>query len=76
MSGLSTLLPYIQIILSVLLVASILLQQRGGSLGGAFGSDNFSATFHKRRGAELFLFQAAIVLSVLFVASAFLALVI
>jgi len=76
MSGLSTLLPYIQIILSVLLVTSILLQQRGGSLGGAFGSDNFSATFHKRRGAELFLFQAAIVLSVLFVASAFLALVI
>ena len=32
-------LPYIQIILSVLLVAAILLQQRGSSLGGAFGGD-------------------------------------
>jgi len=47
-------LPYIQIILSILLVASILLQQRGSSLGGAFGGDNFSSAFHKRRGAELF----------------------
>lgn len=75
-SGVDTVLPYIQIILSILLVSAILLQQRGSSLGGAFGSDNFSATFHKRRGAELFLFQATIVLSVLFVLSAFVALVV
>lgn len=65
-------LPYVQIILSILLVATVLLQQRGSSLGGAFGSDNFSATFHKRRGAELFLFRAAIVFSILFVLSALL----
>lgn len=75
-SGIGPLLPYIQIILSVLLVTAILLQQRGSSLGGAFGSDNFSATFHKRRGAELFLFRASIVIGILFVASAFLALII
>ena len=75
-SGIVKFLPYIQIILSVLLVAAILLQQRGSSLGGAFGGDNFSATFHKRRGAELFLFRATIVLGILFVVSAFLALVI
>ncbi len=60
-------LPYIQIILSVLLVSAVLLQQRGSSLGGAFGSDNFSATFHKRRGSELFLFRFTIVVGVLFV---------
>ena len=65
-------LPYVQIILSILLVAAILLQQRGSSLGGAFGGDNFSATFHKRRGGELFLFKATIVLAVLFVLSALL----
>lgn len=65
-------LPYIQIILSILLIASILLQQRGSSLGGAFGGDNFSAAFHKRRGGELFLFRASIVLAVLFVLSALL----
>ena len=66
-------LPYIQIILSVLLVASILLQQRGSSLGGAFGGDNFSSAFHKRRGAELFLFKFSIGIAILFVATTLLA---
>jgi protein translocase SecG subunit len=65
-------LPYIQITLSILLVAVILLQQRGSSLGGAFGGDNFSSAFHKRRGAELFLFKLSVVLAILFVFSTFL----
>lgn len=65
-----TAIPYVQITLAVLLVGSILLQQRGSSLGGAFGGDNFSATFNKRRGAELFIFKATVVLAILFVASA------
>ena len=65
-------LPYVQIILSILLVAAILLQQRGSSLGGAFGGDNFSAAFHKRRGSELFLFRLSILLAILFVLSALL----
>ncbi len=65
-------LPFVQIILSVLLVAAILLQQRGSSLGGAFGGDNFSSAFHKRRGAELFLFKFSIGIAILFVLSAFL----
>lgn len=64
-----SLLPYVQIALAVLLVATILLQQRGSSLGGAFGGDNFSASFHKRRGGELFLFKVSIVLATLFVGS-------
>lgn len=62
-------LPYVQIILSILLVAGILLQQRGSSLGGAFGGDNFSSAFHKRRGAELFLFKFTIGIAILFVIS-------
>jgi len=66
-------LPYIQIFLSILLIASILLQQRGSSLGGAFGGDNFSSAFHKRRGAELFLFKFSIGIGILFVLSAFVA---
>jgi len=65
-------LPYIQIILSILLTASVLLQQRGSSLGGAFGGDNFSSAFHKRRGAEEFLFRFSIVIAVLFVFATFL----
>ena len=60
-------LPYILIILSILLVAAILLQQRGSSIGGAFGGDNFSSAFHKRRGAELFLFKFSTGIAVLFV---------
>ncbi len=64
-------LPYVQIVLSVLLVGAILLQQRGSSLGGAFGGDNFSSAFHKRRGAELFLFQFSIVTAVLFALASF-----
>jgi len=64
-------LPYIQVTLSILLVAAILLQQRGSSLGGAFGGDNFSSAFHKRRGAELFLFQFSIGIAVLFVLATF-----
>lgn len=64
-------LPYIQIILSVLLVACILLQRTGASMGGAFGGDNFSATYHTRRGSEKVLFNASIVFGVLLGASSF-----
>lgn len=69
-------MPYAQIILSVLLVLSILLQQRGSSLGGAFGSDNFSGTYNKRRGIEKFLFYATFVLGTLLALSAFIALLV
>jgi protein translocase SecG subunit len=50
----------------------ILLQQRGSSLGGAFGGDNFSASFNKRRGAEEFLFRLSIGIAILFVFATFL----
>ena len=72
---LSGLLPYIQIVLSVVLILCILLQQTGASLGGAFGGDNFSAAYHTRRGMEKYLFWASIIVGVLFAVSAFLALV-
>ena len=63
-------LPYVQIVLSILLVLAILLQRTGASLGGAFGADNFSSGFHTRRGLEKTLFYATIVLAVLFALSA------
>jgi protein translocase SecG subunit len=65
-------LPYVQIVLSILLVVAVLLQQRGSSLGGAFGGDNFSSAFHKRRGPELFLFKFSIGIAILFVLTALL----
>lgn len=66
-----TLLPYIQIILSVILVSAILLQRTGAQVGGAFGgSDNFSSAYHTRRGFEKGLFIASIVIAILFAVSA------
>ena len=70
MATLMAFLPIAEIVLALLLIAGIVLQQRGAGIGGAFGSDNFSSTFYKRRGAENFLFKATIVIAVLFVASA------
>ncbi len=70
MEALVSALPYAIIILGVLLVIGIVLQQRGASLGGAFGGDNFASTFYKRRGAEKFLFNAAIVIAILLVLAA------
>lgn len=71
-----SLLPYIQIILSVVLVAAILLQRTGAQIGGAFGgSDNFSSAYHTRRGFEKVLFNATIVIAILFALSALLNLI-
>jgi preprotein translocase subunit SecG len=67
MEGLVSALPYAEIVLSVLLVVGIVLQQRGATLGGAFGGDNFASTFYKRRGAEKFLFNGTIAVAVLLV---------
>lgn len=72
METLQALLPYAQIVLSLLLIIGIVLQSRGASLGGAFGGDNFASTFYKRRGAEKFLFNATVVVFILFVIAAIL----
>ncbi len=63
-------LPYVQIVLSVLLIIAVIMQRTGASLGGAFGADNFSSGFHTRRGLEKTLFNTTIVLGVLFAVSA------
>ena len=70
MEALVSALPYAEIILGILLIIGIVLQQRGASLGGAFGGDNFASTFYKRRGAEKFLFDATIAIAVLLVLAA------
>lgn len=54
-----------QIVLSVALVLAILLQVRGGGLGGIFGQAD--SVYRTRRGVEKTLFQLTIVLVVLFV---------
>lgn len=63
-------LPYAEIVLALFTIIGVVLQQRGASLGGAFGGDNFASTFYKRRGAERFLFNATIVVAILLVLTA------
>jgi len=60
-------LNVIQIVISGLLIITILLQQRGTGLSGAFGGEG--NVYFKKRGAEKIIFIATIVLSVLFIAS-------
>jgi len=72
----ATILPYAQIMLSVVLVSAILLQQSGAGLGGALGGSGGDAFHHTRRGFERFLFYLSIVCGILFTLSAFLAIII
>lgn len=53
-----------QIIVSILLLLSILVQAKGTSLGQTFGG---SANYHTKRGAEKALFVATIALAIIFV---------
>ncbi|MBP9710802.1 MAG: preprotein translocase subunit SecG [Candidatus Pacebacteria bacterium] len=64
-------LPYIQIVLSVLIVVCVLMQRTGASMGGAFGGDNFSATYHTRRGSEKVLFYVTIACGILLAVTSF-----
>ena len=76
MQSVATILPYAQIILSVVLVSAILLQQSGAGLGGALGGSDGDAFHHTRRGFERFLFYLSIVCGILFTLSAVLVIVI
>lgn len=74
MEFIQSILPWIQIALSVLVTATVLMQQSDAGLGGAFGGDDSTGTIHRtRRGFERTLFISSIVFGVLFVASTLLA---
>ena len=60
-----TYLNIAQIILSIALIMAVLLQVRGGGLGGIFGQPN--SVYRTKRGVEKTLFQITIALVVLFV---------
>ena len=61
-----TYLNIAQIIVAVVLTMVILLQVRGGGLGGIFGQPD--STYRSRRGMEKTLFQFTIALVILFIA--------
>ncbi len=68
MTVIASILPYIQIALSIVLVTLVLLQRSEAGLGGSFGgNDAFSSGFHTRRGLEKTLFIGTIIVAALFV---------
>ena len=60
MTIIATTLPYIQIILSIILIATTLLQQSSAGLGGVLGGGDSGGLHHTRRGFEKFLFGTII----------------
>ena len=69
-------LPYAQIILSVILVSAILLQQSAAGLGGALGGGDTESFHHTRRGFEKFLFYLSLICGILFALFALLSIII
>lgn len=60
-------LQLVMIVSSSLMIVCILLQQRGASLGAGFGSSG--ELFTTRRGTDKSLYEATIILAVIFVGS-------
>jgi preprotein translocase subunit SecG len=60
-----TFLQIAMIIVSTALIVSVILQSKGGGLGGLTGADT-GGVFTARRGIEKTLFRVTIVLSVIF----------
>lgn len=63
-----------QIFVSAVLVVSVLLQQRGSSLGSSFGGTG--ATYHTRRGFERILFASTVIFGIMFLMSTIASLII
>ena len=60
-----TYLNIVQIILGIALVALVLIELRGGGLGGVFGGSETSIS-RQRRGPELLLFRLTVAAAILF----------
>lgn len=76
METIKIILPYAQIILSVILVTAILLQQSAAGMGGALGGSDGDAFHHTKRGFEKFLFYLSLVCGILFALFAFLSIIV
>ncbi len=63
----ASMIQIITVVSAVLMVVAILLQQRGASLGAGFGGS--SELYTTRRGLDKNLFEATIILAVIFIFS-------
>jgi preprotein translocase subunit SecG len=65
--SIDTILQIVMIASAVLMIVSILLQQRGATLGAGFGSSG--ELYTTRRGVDKNLFEVSIVFAVIFILS-------
>lgn len=65
--NIDNILQIITVVSSILTILAILLQQRGASLGAGFGSSG--ELYTTRRGIDKNLYEATIILAVIFVLS-------
>ena len=65
--NINSILQIITVVSAILTILAILLQQRGASLGAGFGSSG--ELFTTRRGIDKSLFDVSIILTVIFVLS-------
>ena len=73
MSLIAKILPWLQVILSLILILTILMQKSASGVGGALGGGEGGGIHHTKRGLEKVLFYITIAVAVLFAVSAFLA---
>ncbi|MDO8577188.1 MAG: preprotein translocase subunit SecG [Candidatus Daviesbacteria bacterium] len=67
-------ISFIQIILGLLLILVIIIQQKGSGLGTSFGGD--MSFYRTKRGAEKMLFYATIGISLAFIISSLIGLIV
>ena len=65
-------LNLLQIVVSVILIVIILLQVKGSGFGAALGGMSGGSVYRTKRGLERTLFQATILLAIVFVFISFL----
>ena len=65
--NIDAILQFVTIGSGVLMIVSVLLQQRGASLGAGFGSSG--ELYTTRRGLDKNLFEATVVMAVIFILS-------
>lgn len=66
------LLNLLQIVISVILILVILLQVKGSGFGAALGGMSGGSVYRTKRGLEKTLFQATILLAIVFIFISFL----
>lgn len=75
MNTMTQILPWIQVILSIILIFLVIIQRSADGIEGALGGSASNMTYFARRGAERFIFASTIIVAILFAVSAIIPLV-